>query len=253
MAEVQDIDSGDLGEMEAVDQTAELEKVAEKTESELPEKYRGKGIDDVIKMHQEAQKLIDRQSKEVGEVRRLADELIKSQLYVEPKKEKPAEVDFFENPQVAIRRAVESNPKVLAAENYAQIAHQEMARSKLKQLHPDHLEVAQDSEFLDWVKASPIRRQLIQQAENYNVDAADELLSTFKALKGTRVKQMTEAEKTARDKTLKSASVSTGGSGESSQKVYKSQALILLKLRDPAKYAAMQDEIDAAYREDRVR
>lgn len=250
MAELQDIESDGLGEMEAVEKAAEVKEVAEK---ELPEKYRNKALEDVIRMHQEAEKLIDRQSKEVGEVRQLADELIKSQLQSKPKEEKSVEVDFFENPQEAIRRAVETNPRVLAAEQQSQFMHQEMAKSKLKELHPDHLDVARDAKFLDWVKASKIRMQLINQAENYDVDAADELLSTWKALGNARTKQIAEVEKSAIDKTLKAASVDTGGSGEVSRKVYRRADLIQLKLRDPQAFAARQEEIDAAYREGRVK
>ena len=48
--------------------------------SDVPNFYRDKSLEDVIKMHQEANKLIDRQGKEVGEIRKLADELIKQNL-----------------------------------------------------------------------------------------------------------------------------------------------------------------------------
>ena len=100
MAEIQDID-GEVGEIEAVE-----EQLAEPTPAEvpqIPEVYRGKSVDDLVKMHQEAEKLIARQGIEVGEVRKLADELIKSQLTPKPKVEEVAPVDFFENPQEAIR------------------------------------------------------------------------------------------------------------------------------------------------------
>jgi len=62
---------------DAVEQTtAEPEEVT----PELPEKYRGKALDEIIRMHQEAEKLIGRQAQEVGEVRKLADSLLKQQL-----------------------------------------------------------------------------------------------------------------------------------------------------------------------------
>ena len=47
---------------------------------EIPEKYKGKNLEDIVRMHQEAEKLIGRQAQEVGEVRRLADDLIKQSL-----------------------------------------------------------------------------------------------------------------------------------------------------------------------------
>ena len=74
---------------------------AEQQKPTLPDKYRDKSLDEVIRMHQEAEKLIGKQAQEVGEVRKLADELIKQNLSSkqEAKQEEP-EVDFFENPQM---------------------------------------------------------------------------------------------------------------------------------------------------------
>ena len=79
---------------EELSQNSELEDVSNQQSSEgasnevqeepakveIPEKYKGKSLEDIVKMHQEAEKLIGRQAQEVGEVRRLADELLKQQL-----------------------------------------------------------------------------------------------------------------------------------------------------------------------------
>ena len=72
-------------------------------------------------MHQEAEKLIGRQAQEVSEVRKLADELLKRQLSssAAPEIEQNApEVDFFENPQVAVKRAIESDPAVILVDSF---------------------------------------------------------------------------------------------------------------------------------------
>ena len=68
-----------LGEEVKVEEQT-LEKSVEPESSDIPDKYRGKSLDDIIKMHQEAEKLIGKQAQEVGEVRKLADELIKQNL-----------------------------------------------------------------------------------------------------------------------------------------------------------------------------
>ena len=39
-------------------------------DSKIPEKYRNKSLEDVIKMHQEVEKLVGRQAQEVGEIGR---------------------------------------------------------------------------------------------------------------------------------------------------------------------------------------
>lgn len=248
MAEIQDFDD-EVSEIEAVEKQQEVapEPV------ELPSKYKGKSVEDVVRMHQEAEKLIERQGREVGEVRKLADELIKSQLTPKAEVEKPKEVDFFENPQEAIRQQIESNPRVIAAENYARQMQAEQSKQRLAQMHPDIQEIVTDAGFRDWVNASRVRTQLFQQADNYDLDAANELLSTYKELRGVRQKNIAAVDNTVRDKTLKAAAVDTGGSGESSQKVFRRADLIRLKMRDPAKYEAMSDEIMAAYQSGRVK
>jgi len=78
-----------------------LEDTVEQASTIVPEKYRGKTLDDIVKMHQEAEKLIGKQAQEVGEVRKLADELIKHNLGNTPTatKEQEPEVDFFEDPK----------------------------------------------------------------------------------------------------------------------------------------------------------
>jgi len=254
MVEVQDLDSeiSAVEEQQATQQaTPEVEAPVEKPP--LPEKYRNKALEDVVRMHQEAEKLIDRQSREVGEVRKLADELLRSQLQPKPVVADTPEVDFFADPQEAVRQAVDKHPKVLAAEQYALQAQKMAAAQKLQQLHPDFTQVVQNDEFSNWVKSSKIRSQLYQQAEAYDVDAADELLSTFKQLNAAKLRQTTEVEQQARSKALKSASVDVGGSGESGKKIFRRADLIQLRLRDPAGYAARQDEIDLAYQEGRIR
>jgi len=68
-----DDEKEEFGELEIEEQ-----KIEQK--AELPEKYRDKSLDEIVKMHQEAEKLIGKQAQEVGEVRKLADELIKQNL-----------------------------------------------------------------------------------------------------------------------------------------------------------------------------
>lgn len=262
MADIQDLES-EVSEIDAVSESIK-EQSAESSESQVnqqdddvPEKYRGKSKKQLAEELEHANKSMGRYSNELGEVRRLADELIKSQLKPTQQAEQPKEVDFFENPQEAIRRAVESNPRVQQAEQSALMVQRAMAQQRLAQLHPDFGNVVQDAEFAKWIGESKIRTRLFKEAEGYDVDAADELLSTYKQLKMKKVEQqasqVSEVEKSARKQTMQAASVETGGTGETTRKVFRRADLINLRLRDPMKFAAMQDEIDAAYREGRVK
>jgi hypothetical protein len=244
-----DNDKEEFGELEI-----EQQKIEQKPE--LPEKYRDKSLDDIVRMHQEAEKLIGKQAQEVGEVRKLADELIKQNLgsrQQQTRQEEP-EVDFFENPQKAVQRTVDNHPDILAARQVTQEMKRSQIQQRLAQEHPDFGEIAKDQDFANWVKSSPVRIKIFEQADSgYDYDSANELLSTYKQLRGVKNKQVSDAGEASRKQTLKAVGVDTGGSGESSKKVYRRADLIRLKMQDPNRYEALSDEIMTAYQEGRVR
>ena len=207
-------------------------------------------------MHQEAERLIGKQAQEVGEVRKLADELIKQNLggRSQPIKEEEPEVDFFENPQKAVQTTIDRHPDVLAARQAGQDFRRMQIQQKLVQDHPDYSQVVNDAEFHNWVKSSPIRVGLYAKADaEFDYDSANELLSTFKQLRGIKAKQSDQVNDAIRTKSMKAAQVDVGGSGESSKRVYRRADLIRLKMNDPSRYEALNDEILAAYAEGRVR
>jgi hypothetical protein len=244
-----------LGELETVEKQ-KLETSVEPISNDIPDKYRGKELSDIIKMHQEAEKLIGKQAQEVGEVRKLADELIKQNLAGKPQyvKEEEPEVDFFENPQAAVRKTVDNHPDVLAARQAGQEFRKMQIQQKLAAEHPDFGQIAQDTDFVNWVKSSPIRIGLYAKADGeFDYDSANELLSTYKQLKSVKAKQTNEAGETQRKSNLKAATVDVGGSGESGKRVYRRADLIRLKMTDPNRYDALSDEIMQAYAEGRVK
>ena len=223
---------------------------------ELPDRYRGKSIEDIVKMHQEAEKVIGRQAQEVGEVRKLADELIKQNLSSksQPVEQVEPEVDFFENPQKAIQKTVETHPDVVAARQAGIEFKRMQTQQRLAQEHPDFMEISADKDFETWIKSSQVRLELYARADaQFDFDAANELLSTYKQLRGIKQKQAEQSGKEARQQTLKAAQVDTGGTGESSKRVYRRADLIRLKMTDPARYDALSEEIMAAYAEGRVK
>ena len=98
--------------------------------SELPEKYRAKSLEEVVRMHQEAERLIGKQAQEVGEVRKLADELLKQNLSSKQQQtQDEPEVDFFENPQKAVQSTIDRHPDVVAARQ----AGQDFKRMQIQQ------------------------------------------------------------------------------------------------------------------------
>jgi len=127
-------------------------------------------------------------------------------------------------------------------------------QQKLNQNHPDFGSIVQDPEFAEWVKQSPVRTQLYAKADaEFDYDSANELLSTYKQIKQIKTKQVEAAGKEALKQNLKAVQVDTGGTGESSKRVYRRADLIRLRMNDPDRYEALESEIMAAYAEGRVR
>jgi hypothetical protein len=242
-------------------QQIEAEQPSEPQEDNLPSKYKNKSVEDIIKMHQEAEKLIGRQAQEVSEVRKLADELLKRQLSssAAPEIEQNApEVDFFENPQVAVKKAIESDPAVQEAKQVALELKRMKTAQQLASKHPDFGQIANDEGFQEWVKGSKVRLGLYAKADaEFDFEAADELLSTYKELRQIKAQKETsavqEAGKQQKAQAMKAAAVDIGGSGEVSKKIYRRADLIRLKMTDPSRYEALQPEIMAAYAEGRVK
>ena len=249
------IDNEDEMQSEIQAEESKLANSVEQVTSDLPDKYRGKDLSEIIKMHQEAEKLIGKQAQEVGEVRKLADELIKQNLSggrqnaeVEP------EIDFFEDPKKAVQSTIDKHPDVLAARQASQEFKKMQIQQKLTAEHPDFTQVVQDPDFVDWVKSSPVRLGLYAKADGeFDFDSANELLSTYKQLRGVKTKQTSDAGEATRKQNLKAASVDTGGTGESGKRVYRRADLIRLKMTDPQRYETLSDEIMAAYADGRVK
>ena len=247
-----------IGE-ETLEAEAEVtEETAEPTEPALPDKYQGKTAEELVQMHQEAEKLLGRQSSEVGELRKVVDDYIQTQLTDKqaPQNEPVEEVDFFTDPEKAVRQAIENHHKIKEAESLNQAYRKSTALAQLKDKHPDMETILQDSKFADWIKDSKIRTQLFIAADQqFNHDAADELFSLWKERRQV-VKKTAAVEREGRKRAVKSASTgsargSAGGSGP--KKIYRRSDIIKLMKTDPERYQTLSEEILKAYQEKRVR
>jgi hypothetical protein len=228
-------------------------------ETNLPDKYQGKSLEEVVQMHQEAEKLLGRQSSEVGELRKVVDDYISSQTpTVAPQQqtvEPEDDIDYFTDPQGAVNRAIENHPKIREAEQYTAQYKKQSSLATLQTKHPDMQQILKDPKFADWIKASKIRTQLFVQADQqYDADAADELFSLWKERK-TVAQQTAQVEKQARKQQVRAANTGNArGSAEGSRKkIYRRADIIKLMKNDPDRYQALSDEIMAAYAEGRVR
>ena len=234
------------------------EKEVAQPESSIPEKYQGKSLEDVVQMHQEAEKLLGKQSSEVGELRKVVDDYIQAQLSQQQapvQQQEEDDIDFFTDPKSAVSKAIENHPKIREAEEYTQHYKKQSALAQLQAKHPDMQSILQDNNFAEWIKGSKVRTQLFVQADQqYDYDAADELFSLWKE-RAQVAQQTANVEKQARKQQLKSASTGNArGSGEGQRKkVYRRADIIKLMKTDPERYQALSEEIFKAYAEGRVK
>lgn len=243
----------------------DIQENAQEEVAEVPDQYRDKSPADLIKMHQELESKLGNQGNELGELRnakqevtelrRVLDEYILNQSNNDKAEEPAEEVDFFADPDKAVESKIANHPAIKEAQQASVQMRQNQAKQMLLEKHPDVPEIIQDSNFVNWVKDSPIRQELLQRADQqFDAAAADEIFSQWKALRQMSA-SADNSEKDARKDTLKK--VSTGGAQGSSEapskKIYRRADIIELMKTDPRRYQSMEPEIRQAYAEKRVR
>lgn len=247
-------------ELDVQDSIMQTEEQPQET-PELPDKYQGKSLEDLVRMHQEAEKMIGRHSSEVGELRQVVDNFIQTQSTTQQAQPTPQDeddiddVDFFTDPKKAVSKAIENHPKIKQAEEYLSQQQRETVKSRFTQEHPDATTIMQDQKFIDWIKGSEYRTQMFVEADqNYNYSAANELFSLWKE-RSDMAQQTVAVDKQARKSSSKAAQTGSGRSAQTGtrKKVYRRADIIKLMVDDPERYHSLNDEIMQAYQEGRVK
>ena len=244
------------------EEVVEIQAEAE-VESSVPSKFANKSTEEIIDSYTNLEKELGRKAQEVGELRKLSDSFLQAEVARtnNPQNNTPletednAEVDFFDDPTRSVNEMIEKHPRFQEFQQFQAQQAQAGAKAQLEQKHPDFTDVVQDKGFQEWVQDSPIRMQMFQAADSYNFDAANELLSNWKdrsmISKTQEVKQQAE---TNRKDALKAGSTESRSSSASSAggKTYRRADLIRLKMENPSRYEALEDDIFAAYADGRV-
>ena len=266
------VDPEEISEDVEVEGTIEPDETPETLEAEseeptspdIPDKFAGKSVEDIVKSYQNLEQELGRKSQEIGELRQLSDSFLKAEisrndgqtsLQTENSNDE-TEGDFFEDPNKAVNSLIENHPKFQEFQEFQAKQSQDTSKVQLEQTHPDYVDIVKDSKFQDWVKASTFRTDLFQQADAYNYDAADELLTHWKERSMIdKTAEVKEQQAKKRKKSLKAGKTESRVSSESTagKKTYRRADLIRLKQSDPNRYADLSDEIYNAYAEGRVK
>lgn len=239
----------------------------------LPEKYQGKTAAELAKMHINAEQRLSQQGNELGQLRKLADQLLelKKENVREPKKEArpPITVDeIFADPDKAIKQTVEGSGVAQRADeavSRVENIERQLALQAFEGKHPTYKQDLNDAAFQEWVSGNSARTELFRRADNFDVASADalwQMWGEYKELKSISDKRAQAVEK--RKETLTAAKTVSESPVDSSSKspVYSRAKLMELQTRahsgdlkargrwtDPE----FQNELLRAYSEGRVR
>jgi hypothetical protein len=248
-------DTQDSGKEEIVDvlnpltvitEDAQLQALEQEVVDDLPAKFKGKTAKEIAQSALEAEKLIGKQGHELGELRKIVDGYLQSQL-------KPNTASDESKQEGQEKTTLD--PKYDAGLRSIKKMETEL---KLRDAHPDFKQIVQDPEFAEWIGKSKVRTKLFQEADKeYDFDAADELFNNWKEIKTLRATKEADAkseeERKAELKTAKAGSGAGAGGGSGGKKIYLRADLIKLRQFNPDKYNSMDAEIQLAYKEGRVR
>jgi hypothetical protein len=238
-------------------------------EPEIPEKYRGKSVQEIIEMHSNAERELGRARNEVGTVRKLADELLgihrssfESASTPKPKERAKLTTDaLFDDPDRAITEIVREERAQVEQALEARLARSEkaLALQEFEKRHPGYKDLMEDEDFTGWIQASPHRMRLAAAAVQDDFMAADELFSTYEEIREYRSKAPPKTKPTndprqaqlARSGGSNAAGVVGTGTGK---KIWSRTELIEMRIRDPQKFDSLyESEILPAYQENRVK
>lgn len=137
------------------------------------------------KRYKDLEVAFSRQGEQMGDYRKLVDNYIStpdedSQETIDSSPITPDEI--YENPDEAVRRAVDSHPAIQEVKTLKQ----EMEVNKVTALradfdtrHPDSQQTWITPEFASWVRENPMRGELAQRANQFDMASADALFTLY--------------------------------------------------------------------------
>jgi hypothetical protein len=228
---------------------------------DIPKKYAGKSMSEVIEMHQNVEQALGKQGAELGEQRKLMQSLIEAQNKVTettpPEEPVIQEDNFFDDPVEAVNKAIENHPDVIKAREERMGNMQKHNLETLDKEYPDWQKTVQNSDFQKFIGDSATRTEMFRKADvEYRSDLAIELFDWYSKTKMSGATQEAVAEEKSKiESAMKKTTGESRSSGDSvgGKKVYRRADLINLQVTDPNRYATLADEIQEAYAEGRVK
>lgn len=236
-------------------------------EDSLPEKYRGKTAAEIAEMHRNLESELGRARNEIGQVRRLADELlginraqaVRTEAANQPQRKPLTPDDLLSNPEQAVTAVVkaEADQRDAAQADRLSRLEAELLMARFERKHPEYRTTMEDPKFVEWVQKSSLRGRLAQAAASGDYNSADELFTLYseaQAVTQSTQKSSTDQARSAGLARPGGSQTATAGTSQSANKQVWSRAKLMeMRLNNPEEFERLQPEILRAYAEKRVK
>jgi len=237
---------------------------------QIPEKFKGKSQEEIIKAYMNLEAHSGRLANDLGQTRQSVDQLLQQkrendlrasgaqnvQRLPEPKEITAA--DLLQNPTEALNSYLEARESVATRELKERLARQEaqMAQQQFVSRHPDWQQQTNDPDFVNWARQTPFRQNLAARAAQEDLQAADALLTEYKAYKPllTQATSQSTNLEAARQVGLERSTTAGEDTKPTGKVIYRRDAQAL-RISDPDKYdsPAFQNELLKAIAEGRYK
>jgi hypothetical protein len=140
------------------------------------------------KRYKDLEVAYSRQGQQIGDYRKLIDEYVTAtpeNSQIDSVSENPITPDdLYENPDEAVRRAVDSHPAIQEVRSLKQDLEDERTtalRAAFNERHPTAEAVASTPEFANWVNEDATRLELAQRGHQFDMISADALFDLWEA------------------------------------------------------------------------
>ena len=243
---------------------SQSEVVSPPPEDKIPPKFRGKSLDEIVDAYSELESELGRKGNEVGQLRRLTDQLLGLEEAKKRAEEKPQRKitsdDLFDDPDKSITERAREIAEERAARTDERVFHLErqLVEEAFERKHKGFREKLQDEDFINFVRGSEYRKGLIVKAAQDDWVAADELFTAYEEARSSAPAQpVSNTRQAAKQSTL----VKSGGSSASGvvprndgKKIYSRTDLINMRINNPEEFdERYSTEFLPAYLEGRVK
>jgi hypothetical protein len=229
-------------------------------------RFAGKNADDIVEMYLNLEKHSGKLANELGQTQRAVQELIIDKRARDLNANgvrTPAKVDaaeLLQHPTEALDPFIEERVTRAVQPLQQQLQRMEamLGQSVFNNHHGDAASVMETPEFAAWVRETPLRRSIASLASQGNTQAADELLSEYKATKAAEHANSQSDDNTrltaaSRVSLEQSRTGTEGGSGAKPGKTYtRGQMRALMQSRAYESDESLREEVQKAYIQGRV-